>query len=584
MSTPVRHSSPTRGPSPGSGHGKLQKTLRKIRSVPSLFNINPATQNTKADTPAVPAIPTSFSGLAQDNTTSKPPVTPQRTRAGTAYYSISPASGESPVSVPDFPLPPSSQQNNQSIRHLPHGPLPHRPPPLTPTEYSPTTPSRLRQPIRHCRQPALDQRSLRRIQSNVNLRTYEQETSAYQDLFPDEIGHATYAPLPVPTRGSSRHHLAHPPLKMSYSPAHREYLAAVGEGSQSHHRETSIGLIDEAADQSQRRGSESESIASITGKGKGKAVNKNLGRLIAETTDKGPFQSQQGENVVVGRARNVGSGKAAGVSMGPAPAESSGRPDTQDSSTLVASTHQSRSFIESSPGQADPQRGTITATITAGPSGRPNIFEDKIKRLKKWFQGEPSRFDGYDTDSSDLDPAMTCRGLPDDGILVSKEVTVASGPANPAPSSDPQAPETFLSRFKTEKFVKSNGEILDSNDESLQRYKQSLGLGGGKDLSDPNAPRVCIIHALTMETPGRDPVTIDLSKPGSEATLKDQPFKIKEGSKFTMVVTFKVQHEILSGLQYVQVVKRKGIKVGKDSEMLVSDLPTYSFHHLREYG
>ncbi|KAI1767285.1 E set domain-containing protein [Hypoxylon sp. FL1150] len=114
---------------------------------------------------------------------------------------------------------------------------------------------------------------------------------------------------------------------------------------------------------------------------------------------------------------------------------------------------------------------------------------------------------------------------------------------------------------------------MDANDESLQRYKQSLGLGGGKDLSDPSDPRVCIIHALTMESPGRAPVTIDLSAPGSEATLKDRPFKIKESCKFTMVATFKVQHEILSGLQYVQVVKRKGIKVSKDSEMLGSYAP-----------
>lgn len=114
----------------------------------------------------------------------------------------------------------------------------------------------------------------------------------------------------------------------------------------------------------------------------------------------------------------------------------------------------------------------------------------------------------------------------------------------------------------------------DAADESLQRYKESLGLGGGgKDLSDPNDPRVCIIQSLTMEAPGRDPVTIDLSKPGSEATLKDHPFRIKEGAKFTMVATFKVQHEILSGLQYVQVVKRKGIRVSKDSEMIVSRLP-----------
>lgn len=42
-----------------------------------------------------------------------------------------------------------------------------------------------------------------------------------------------------------------------------------------------------------------------------------------------------------------------------------------------------------------------------------------------------------------------------------------------------------------------------------------------------------------------------------------------------MVAKFRVQHEILSGLQYVQVVKRKGIRVSKDSEMmvLISQLP-----------
>lgn len=73
-----------------------------------------------------------------------------------------------------------------------------------------------------------------------------------------------------------------------------------------------------------------------------------------------------------------------------------------------------------------------------------------------------------------------------------------------------------------------------------------------------------------MSSPGRDPVTIQLSTPGSEKTLKDKPFQIKEGAKFTMSAEFKVQHEILSGLHYVQVVKRKGIKVSKDSEMIVS--------------
>ncbi|KAJ3465989.1 hypothetical protein MRS44_006647 [Fusarium solani] len=114
---------------------------------------------------------------------------------------------------------------------------------------------------------------------------------------------------------------------------------------------------------------------------------------------------------------------------------------------------------------------------------------------------------------------------------------------------------------------------MDAGDESLQRYKESLGLGGGTDISDPNDPRVCIILSLTMDSPGRDPVTIDLSTPGSENTLKDKPFTIKEGAKFTMSAKFKVQHEILSGLHYVQVVKRKGIRVSKDSEMIGSYAP-----------
>lgn len=76
-----------------------------------------------------------------------------------------------------------------------------------------------------------------------------------------------------------------------------------------------------------------------------------------------------------------------------------------------------------------------------------------------------------------------------------------------------------------------------------------------------------------MDSPGRGPVTIDLSTPGSETTLKDKPFKIKEGAKFTMSATFRVQHEILSGLHYVQIVKRKGVRVSKDSEMIVSSRP-----------
>lgn len=191
-----------------------------------------------------------------------------------------------------------------------------------------------------------------------------------------------------------------------------------------------------------------------------------------------------------------------------------------------------------------------------------------------------------------LDPELTCRGLPE--MMTRKEMTVTMDLAATGGSNAEQAQSTYeevITHFPDSTIIARDRNVnvtkikADANDESLQRYKKSLGLGGGKDLSDPNDSRVCIIQSLTMESSGRPPVTIDLSQAGSESTLKDKPFKIKEGAKFTMVASFRVQHEILSGLQYVQTVKRKGIRVSKDSEMLVSVIwrlmqrytPSYSY-------
>ncbi|KAI5286179.1 hypothetical protein KEM54_006991 [Ascosphaera aggregata] len=114
---------------------------------------------------------------------------------------------------------------------------------------------------------------------------------------------------------------------------------------------------------------------------------------------------------------------------------------------------------------------------------------------------------------------------------------------------------------------------LDANDESLNRWKASLGLGSGTPISDPNDPRKCIIKSLSLEVEGRPDITVDLSAPGSVDSLKDKPFTIKEGSMFRIKATFVVQHEVLSGLKYVQVVKRRGVRVSKDEEMLGSYAP-----------
>ncbi|KAF2708839.1 E set domain-containing protein [Pleomassaria siparia CBS 279.74] len=114
---------------------------------------------------------------------------------------------------------------------------------------------------------------------------------------------------------------------------------------------------------------------------------------------------------------------------------------------------------------------------------------------------------------------------------------------------------------------------LDQNDESLRKWKESLGLGTGKDISDKNDPRKCIILSLGLEVEGRPDIVIDLKTPGAIDSLKDKPFIIKEGAQFRMKAVFKVQHEILAGLKYLQVVKRMGVS-HKMQEMMGSYGPS----------
>lgn len=112
----------------------------------------------------------------------------------------------------------------------------------------------------------------------------------------------------------------------------------------------------------------------------------------------------------------------------------------------------------------------------------------------------------------------------------------------------------------------------DQNDESLRKWKESLGLGSGTPIGDPNDKRTVIMLSLSLEVQGRPDIVVNLEAPGALDTLKGKPFTIKEGSEFRMKVSFRVQHQILSGMKYVQVVK-KGIISNKSQEMIGSYSP-----------
>ncbi|KAK6363801.1 hypothetical protein TWF730_001211 [Orbilia blumenaviensis] len=111
---------------------------------------------------------------------------------------------------------------------------------------------------------------------------------------------------------------------------------------------------------------------------------------------------------------------------------------------------------------------------------------------------------------------------------------------------------------------------LDAEDESLNKWKASLGLSGaGGAAGDPSDPRTVVIEKLSLKVEGRPDIEVDFTKTDI-AALKDTPFVVKEKAEYRIYIQFKVQHDVISGLKYIQVVKRKGITVDKTEEMLGS--------------
>lgn len=113
---------------------------------------------------------------------------------------------------------------------------------------------------------------------------------------------------------------------------------------------------------------------------------------------------------------------------------------------------------------------------------------------------------------------------------------------------------------------------LDADDEALNKWKESLGLTGGS-IGDPNDKRKVVILEMTLHVDGQPPVVVDMEAAGALEKLKSEPFVIKEKSKYHLSVKFRVQHEIVTGLKYLQSVKRAGIRLDKTQEVCGSYSP-----------
>ncbi|VDO45569.1 unnamed protein product [Brugia timori] len=126
---------------------------------------------------------------------------------------------------------------------------------------------------------------------------------------------------------------------------------------------------------------------------------------------------------------------------------------------------------------------------------------------------------------------------------------------------------------------KSVSEIIaiDANDESLNRYKQTL-LGqakSGQVIVDATDPRNVLVRSITLVVEGRPDITMHLDRALHEIAehLNNASFIIKEGAAYRIRFDFHVQREICTGLKYVQKVTRHSITVDKETFMMGSYAP-----------
>lgn len=144
---------------------------------------------------------------------------------------------------------------------------------------------------------------------------------------------------------------------------------------------------------------------------------------------------------------------------------------------------------------------------------------------------------------------------------------------------DDLEPETVDGYVVGEKKTIEEYNKLDAEDESLAKWKASLGLGGDANAypvkAGDNRRVVIVLMKLQFpDQPDLEDVIIDLEDDqGNTIANKEIKFQIKEKSIYQLVIKFRVQHEIITGLKYLHLVKKGFVRVDKVEEPLGSYAP-----------
>ncbi|KAJ1446620.1 RHO protein GDP dissociation inhibitor [Pelagophyceae sp. CCMP2097] len=125
--------------------------------------------------------------------------------------------------------------------------------------------------------------------------------------------------------------------------------------------------------------------------------------------------------------------------------------------------------------------------------------------------------------------------------------------------------------------------LADAGDESLRRYKeQLLGAAAKGDLGDVSDPRKVIVTEFRILFNGAAPdLVFSLDNAAGMMLLSRNGMSIKEGVEYKFRISFKVQHEILAGLRFLNKTKKMGFS--NTDEIMIGSYPPQSKPHVFEF-
>ena len=120
----------------------------------------------------------------------------------------------------------------------------------------------------------------------------------------------------------------------------------------------------------------------------------------------------------------------------------------------------------------------------------------------------------------------------------------------------------------------------DADDESLRKYKeQLLGAAFNGDLGDANDPRRVIIKEfkVSFEDSSIPEIVFNLDTSEGLERMSSTGITLKEGCKYKFTLAFRVQHELVPCIKYVNKLKR-GIFSTTEELVLGSYAPQTALH------